>query len=341
MTSLIGKSMLEAERLGISLLEEYTYHDVKIKFYVHKGEYKGLTGFIDYTGLRRSKQLSYNSLDSESKRAYQDRIAKSKNCCIVIYADGYKVNAPITVKDIYGTHYTTTFTELKRRKPFGEVSLGESTIAQLLSMSGYSYTRQYKIKTNVGNQYCDFFIHSLNTVIEYDGIQHFEEVPYFSKTLSQVKLYDKEKELRLAELGISVIRVPYTISGYDKISKYLISKGIHIKEEVYIEQVPLTDSEFIAYYKNHTRDEVSSKFNISKESVTKIAKSLGFVKKKQEYDPELLQSVEQLYIVENKPRAVVASKLNISPSTVSKYSKKLGYRKVNSRNMTQSKIKKI
>lgn len=310
-------------------------------FYVDSGEYKGLTGYMNYTALRRNKRVSYNSLDKDSKKKYQDGVAKIKNCHILEYSEGYKVNKPMLVRDIYGCTHQTTFTELKRRKPFGEVSIGEYTIDTLLRGTGYTYERQYRINTGVGVQYCDFFVNELNVVIEYDGIQHYEEVPYFSKTLAQVKRYDAEKDLKLKELGVGIIRIPYTVVGYNDISKYLLERGVHIKDSVGVPYNSVSDSEFLRYYETHTREEVARKFNISKQSVTKRAKSLGYRKSKPKYNPDLLKKIKQLYITENKSRSIVANTLGISLSTVSKYSKSLGYKKKNSRYMAESKITKI
>lgn len=59
----------------------------------------------------------------------------------------------------------------------------------------------------------DFYIPSLNTVIEYDGQQHYIYNDYFYKSeedFERCKRYDELKDKLLKEHGISVVRIPYT-----------------------------------------------------------------------------------------------------------------------------------
>jgi very-short-patch-repair endonuclease len=60
-------------------------------------------------------------------------------------------------------------------------------------MSGYKFRRQHP----VGKYIVDFYCHRLRLVVEIDGSIH--DIKY-------IKEYDKEREARIKELGLSVLR---------------------------------------------------------------------------------------------------------------------------------------
>lgn len=55
----------------------------------------------------------------------------------------------------------------------------------------------------------DFYIESLNTIVEFDGRQHFEETGYFSYPLEQTQKHDKIKNEYCERNNIKLIRIPY------------------------------------------------------------------------------------------------------------------------------------
>ena len=60
-------------------------------------------------------------------------------------------------------------------------------------MSGYKFRRQHPI----GKYIVDFYCHRLRLVVEIDGSIH---------DLKHIKEYDKKREARIKELGLSVLR---------------------------------------------------------------------------------------------------------------------------------------
>lgn len=70
---------------------------------------------------------------------------------------------------------------------------------------------------NDKNMYCDFYIKSLNTVIEYDGEQHYKYIEVFHNSYEEFKAQqrrDKLKDELLGKNGIRVVRIGY----YEKIT---------------------------------------------------------------------------------------------------------------------------
>lgn len=320
-----------AERLGISLTSNYVNSTNKMSFIVLEGKFKGLTGFIDYTGLRRSKSLSYNSLNDDSKKKYQDYIAKIKRCDIVKYADSYKVNSTMLVVDFYGRTRTTTFTELVRSKPLGISSYGEYIIAGILKVNNIEYVPQYKIETCVGVQYLDFYLPEYSIGIEYNGVQHYQETNYFSKSLVEQQRYDGYKYDYCKNNGINLKYIKHTESSSEGIQLALASFGLPVETLFQGQNTMLDVSSLLTYYAEHTRKETAKKFGLSESQVTKLAVSNGFVKRGFAPPKYSAEEVIDLYIHKDMSRNEVSKILDISVATVTKVAKSYGYRKVPSR----------
>jgi hypothetical protein len=76
--------------------------------------------------------------------------------------------------------------------------------------------------------FCDFFIPSLNAIIEYNGIQHYESVDYFGGQEAFERQQERDMALRqyCKEHKIKLIEMPYT--EYDNIEA-LLKKELKIK----------------------------------------------------------------------------------------------------------------
>ena len=76
----------------------------------------------------------------------------------------------------------------------------------------------------------DAFIPSYNAVIEFDGKQHFSEIPFFNKSdLKTTRLRDLIKTQYCAKSGISLLRIHYKdIEDID----YFISKFLNSINEL-------------------------------------------------------------------------------------------------------------
>lgn len=92
-------------------------------------------------------------------------------------------------------------------------SRGEKEIARFLNKYDINYDRQHKFHDcrNVFELPFDFYIPSKRTVIEFDGIQHYEPVEHFGglKAYESLKLNDKIKNDYCEDNYIDLIRIRY------------------------------------------------------------------------------------------------------------------------------------
>lgn len=107
--------------------------------------------------------------------------------------------------------------------PICSSSKGENAIHRYLTDANIIFHRQ-KVYDGCKNVLClpfDFYIPSLNTCIEYDGVQHFESVKYFGglQTFKRQKMLDKIKTEYCLENNIQLLRIPYY--EYDNINNIL------------------------------------------------------------------------------------------------------------------------
>ena len=77
---------------------------------------------------------------------------------------------------------------------------------------GYKFEREFSFAKN--RKRFDFVIHSKKILIEFDGIQHFKEVPYFkNNSLMERQKIDIEKIKLANQYGYRVIRIDYKVKG--------------------------------------------------------------------------------------------------------------------------------
>lgn len=109
--------------------------------------------------------------------------------------------------------------------PYCKRSLGEEKVAKYLQKHSIDYVEQYRIPNE--SLFCDntimmldFFLPKHNIAIEYNGVQHYKEIPMFTeRTLEQQQERDNAVRLYCKEHGIKLIEIPYT--EYDNIEKIL------------------------------------------------------------------------------------------------------------------------
>lgn len=109
--------------------------------------------------------------------------------------------------------------------PHCKRSLGEERISKYLLSNNIDFKEQYRIKNEYlfcGNtiMMVDYYLPRFNTIIEYNGIQHYKENPLFNtRTLAQQQERDNAVRYYCKEHGIKLIEIPY--SDYDSIEKIL------------------------------------------------------------------------------------------------------------------------
>jgi hypothetical protein len=112
-------------------------------------------------------------------------------------------------------------------------SRGEKIVADILQKNNIDYFRQKRFEKcfNIGpSGKCttlpmDFYLPKFNTVIEYDGIQHFQPVDSFGgkKAFQKLKIRDEIKNTYCRENGIKMIRVSYKLP-FSEIAPYILSQ---------------------------------------------------------------------------------------------------------------------
>ena len=111
-------------------------------------------------------------------------------------------------------------------------SKGEETIAQLLTIHNIPFEKQKTFSTcrfsdtNYPAKF-DFFVNK-QYIIEYNGIQHYQEVPFFNKTNKHIKEKDIYKTNWCKENNIPLIRIPYSHLSQLTIDDLLLERSDYI-----------------------------------------------------------------------------------------------------------------
>lgn len=91
-------------------------------------------------------------------------------------------------------------------------SYGEKRIKQILADNNINFKSEY-IFPELPNRRYDFAVlnedNTVNYLIEFDGEQHYFEIPHFKLTLKQQQDIDLEKTNYAKSLNIPLIRIPY------------------------------------------------------------------------------------------------------------------------------------
>lgn len=179
------------------------------------------------------EQLPHNHLiyapELRNKRTNEEFI----NDSIKIHNGKYKYHKTIYVKEkkrviitcpLHGDFIQTPSVHLRGSgcKKCNE-SFGEKNIANFLNKNNIFYIREHKFE-DCKNKYqlpFDFYISSLRTCIEFDGIQHFQPVEYFGGQIAyeKLKINDKIKSNYCEDNYIDLIRIRY--DQIDKIEEIL------------------------------------------------------------------------------------------------------------------------
>jgi len=98
--------------------------------------------------------------------------------------------------------------------PSCKSSKGERRIRDILDRQKVEYEEQFKICKNPSTDFflrVDFYIPSMNSVIEFDGYQHFKAVAHFGgdEALQKNQVRDKIKNDFCAENNIDMLRISY------------------------------------------------------------------------------------------------------------------------------------
>ena len=139
-----------------------------------------------------------------------------KNPNIEVLGKYVNVSTKIMVKCMLcGNEWTVTPGSLLNGTgcPQCNESKGEKRVAKYLDSRNIEYERQYKFNDCKSNKELpfDFYIHSLNIAIEYDGGQHYMIVNHFGglNGFITTKIHDTIKTQYCKNNNIRLIRIPY------------------------------------------------------------------------------------------------------------------------------------
>lgn len=140
---------------------------------------------------------------------YIDTATKTKHECLIC-------NNIWETKPNYIIHTSTGC-------PICNSSKGERIIRHVLNDLKIEYIREYSIDILGKKLRFDFYIESLNLLIEYDGIQHFQSVEFFGgdDEFKRIQIRDNMKNEWAIDNDILLIRIPYTISDADSIKQII------------------------------------------------------------------------------------------------------------------------
>ena len=101
-----------------------------------------------------------------------------------------------------------------------QISKGERRIMEYLDKAHISYLREHSFEWQSHKAYrYDYYIPDYNLIIEYNGIQHYEETNFLHETLEENQAHDKIKLEEAIANGYNYLVIPYT--HYTKISSIL------------------------------------------------------------------------------------------------------------------------
>lgn len=161
-------------------------------------------------------------------------------------------------------------------------SRGERIVANILKNGGYDYEPQFMIDS----YFYDFYIPSLNMLLEVDGEQHRQEVKMFKITLKEQKEIDKTKESLAKKSGYTFKRID--IDTYEDINS-IVEKISFIKfdkNNLYDYLIDKQLMEFVELYNNSIpMNQIKKVLKKNKRRITylaNLASTLGLI----EYDKE-------------------------------------------------------
>lgn len=166
-------------------------------------------------GIRRRSEKSTNTTDDfirAARKVHGDRYDYS----LVSYTKSSEKVRIVCKK--HGVFEQIANNHLKGKGcPHCQTSHGENKVKAVLDEMGVSYIQQHWFRNE--SIFCrnkklkvDFYIPSLNTIIEYNGEQHYIEKPIWGGAEELTRIQERDQSLRMfcKEHKINLIEIPYT-----------------------------------------------------------------------------------------------------------------------------------
>lgn len=190
----------------------------------NNGDYIGVNNILLIKRTTKNKNGQWNAL---FQCPYCENIFESKIANVV---NGHTTSCGcLKSEDLSGRTVPTAALRNGAIQSCGQChfSKGEQKIADILDSLSVSYVKEYtgfkcyNPRTNRKLRF-DFYLKDMNACIEYDGIQHFEDVNWKHETLEDVQYKDDIKNQYCKNNNINLIRIPYW--DFDKLNEeYLLS----------------------------------------------------------------------------------------------------------------------
>ena len=122
-------------------------------------------------------------------------------------------------------------------------SYGSKIIINWLNLNNISFQMEYPCRGEQGQRYrYDFYLEDLNTIIEYDGSQHFKYKDHIHESYEnflQARERDIYKHKKAIQNEIKIIRIDHTVHN-NQIIHYL-QEGLNSQEMEYFSNPELYD----------------------------------------------------------------------------------------------------
>lgn len=222
-------------KFDASPCEQYSGSENPILFKVNKGKYSDMYGTITFSAMKRGSGWSFESLTDECKIKYFNKYSHERGYKILKLPDKLRKTNTVSLLSPQGNQWETIWSSFEsgRNCPSDTYtqSYGERLVHSILKENDVDFKIEYRFINSKGtSQFMDFFVEydNIKYCIEYNGIQHYEEVDYFDGNLSRVKFLDNLKKEYCKNNDITYIEIPYYNDTPEKVFK-IISKYISLK----------------------------------------------------------------------------------------------------------------
>jgi very-short-patch-repair endonuclease len=192
----------------------------------------GNTINILLTNIRKGQRCIHceNAYVKKDLDTFKKEVATLGNNEYDVISDSYKNNKDkILIKHLKcNTEYLVRPNDFLsgHRCPYCRISFNEIKIENFLVENNIAFKKQWKIPIDTKKVLrADFYLTKLNTIVEYDGEQHYHPV-FGEKELTIQKQRDSLKNKYCEENNINIIRIPYwKKKSIEKILKNKILEG--------------------------------------------------------------------------------------------------------------------
>ena len=234
----------------------YTPQEIKDYIAVYRSDYDYIDSYIENKHLMvtlkhscgRKYSIEYNQFISgkncsacaggvrKDNATFNKEVQKLGNGDYVLLSEYNDSHSHVKMlHKVCGKEYTVSPTAFLGgvRCPFCAESKGESLITTILNSMNVNFEKQKKFDNCKYKDKLpfDFYLAKYNLLLEYDGIQHYESVPFFGgdRMFWVCKLRDKIKDNYAIKNNIELVRIPYTFS--DNQVKNVIKQSLVIQSK--------------------------------------------------------------------------------------------------------------